>query len=200
MKRLLEAGAAIDKKDKVRTGGFNSNWHSPVNPQRQSNSAVCVSAGGHSRSLGLQRRQPARPAAPPRPGSQDHLQRQGRSSQTKAHEGDTCSLCLYVLLCLRLNKLFWRFWKCFSTFSARTWCFGVVAWSPGGRNEWTEFNRIVLLESKTAARMETSFCYFCSYTGPVQNIELPLLLSFFRAFSSSNKQNAVHPEVYRWQS
>lgn len=98
MKRLLEAGAAIDKKDKVRTVGFNSNCHSLINPQRQFNGSVCVSAGGHSRPLGLQRRQPARPAAPPRPGSQDHLQRQGRSSQTKTHERDAYFLFLYVQL------------------------------------------------------------------------------------------------------
>lgn len=40
----------------------------------------CVSAGGHGRPLGLQRRQPAGPAAPPRPGSQDRLQGQGWSA------------------------------------------------------------------------------------------------------------------------
>lgn len=42
---------------------------------------VCVSAWGHSSPLGLQRRQSASPPAPPWPGSQDHLQRQGWPTQ-----------------------------------------------------------------------------------------------------------------------
>ncbi|XP_069565441.1 uncharacterized protein ankrd1a isoform X2 [Brachyistius frenatus] len=63
MKRLLEAGAALEKKDKVR-------------------------AGGRGGPLGLQRRQPSRPAAPPRPGSQDHLQRQAEQHSAPRRRAD----------------------------------------------------------------------------------------------------------------
>lgn len=49
----------------------------PTHPHSVSLTVGCVSAGGHGGPLGLQRRQPAGPAAPPRPGSQAHLQRQG---------------------------------------------------------------------------------------------------------------------------
>ena len=74
MKKLLEAGAAIEKKDKVR--GLKipyflffllslslSYMHMNTHIQ-QSNSSVCVSVGVYSGPLGLQRRQPAGPAAP----------------------------------------------------------------------------------------------------------------------------------------
>lgn len=98
MKRLLEAGAAIEKKDKVTFFMLSflyfclschrvllyythMNRHTPPRPHGVSLTAVCVSAGGHSGPLGLQRRKPAGPAAPSRPGSQAHLQRQGWCTQ-----------------------------------------------------------------------------------------------------------------------
>lgn len=85
--RLLEAGAAIEQKDKVRgTGKRRPALHLfvvslfTVCGLRQADGSQCFSAGGHSSPLGLQRRQPVGPGAPPQPGSQVHLQRQGCSS------------------------------------------------------------------------------------------------------------------------
>lgn len=56
---------------------------------------MCVPAGGHSSPLGLQRRQSAGPAAPPGPGSQADLQRQGGHSLDNEVPKTWCSrLCV----------------------------------------------------------------------------------------------------------
>lgn len=57
---------------------------------------MCVPAGGHSSPLGLQRRQPASPAAPPGPGCQADLQRQGGHSLDHQVPKTWCSrLCVF---------------------------------------------------------------------------------------------------------